>query len=94
MITFLAFLISWTLMGLLGYLLWLNNVRLEKLSDLHYGLAKKVKDGEDVIIENFGIVEKHFKKLENEIEKTQRGDPKAKEALKAVRRIERARPTE
>ena len=53
-------------------------------------LIKKVTEGENVIIENFTNLDKRVAKLEHEIKDAKYSEVKAKEALKAVSRLQRA----
>lgn len=64
MITFLLVFVAFLLFGIL---FWKLHNRLESIIERHGALFLKVKEGENVIIENFGLVEKRFTKLEHEI---------------------------
>ena len=89
MITALFFIIVFLFIGLLVYLLWAMHMRLENMKSLHYVLSQKVRDGERVTVENFEIIQKSFKRLENEIKEIGRVESKVKEASKAINRLER-----
>jgi uncharacterized protein YbaP (TraB family) len=75
----------------MSYVVFTLHVKLETEIELREVLSKKVSEGETVIIENFTIVEKRFRKIEHEIKSSQRAEPKAKEALKAIQRAQVAR---
>ena len=89
--TALFFILVFLLLGLGGYLIWALHKRVEALAILHGSLAEKVKEGEHVVIENFVIIEKRFKKVEHEIKEINRVEPKIKEAGKAISRLQRNR---
>jgi hypothetical protein len=89
MIAVLTFAIVFLLIGLLAYLVWALHMRLETMNLLHTALSRKVRDGEHVTIENFEIVQKSFKRIENEIKEIGRVEAKVKEANKAITRLER-----
>lgn len=72
-----------------GYLIWAQQQRLEIVAQRVNALAIKVKQGEDAIVENFKIIEKGMKRLENEIKSTQRIKPQNKEAIKAANKVQR-----
>lgn len=74
-----------------GYLLWALHVRLEALYLLYTKLDGRVRDGEDVISDNFGILTKKLTKLEHEVKDIGRIEPKIKEASKAISRLQRNR---
>jgi len=88
-IELILFIILFLIVGLYAVLIWTMQKRIESVAVKNAALAEKLKAGERVVIENFVIVEKRFRKIEHEIEKVdKRSEPKAKEALKAIRRLE------
>ena len=92
MITVFFFFVSFFLIGLLGYFFWNLHERMEIVVALYDSLARKVRDGEDVIIKNFETVEKKFTRVANEIKNTQRVKPKNQDAIKAARIARRQEP--
>ena len=85
MITVIVFIIVFCLMGLGGYLIWAMQNRIEVLSGLFADLKTQLDEGETAIVENFKVINKGLKRLENEIKSLQRSEPKAKEAIRAAR---------
>ena len=85
-LTICVFLLS-AVIAVLGYLLWTMQQRLESVAVRLTKLAEKVKEGEQVIIENFEIVEKKFTRLEHEIKNSKRieSGQRRQEILKAVK---------
>ncbi len=85
-----TFILVFLWLGLNAYLVWAMQQKLETLANQLMDLISKVKAGEDVIAENFETVEKRFAKLDHEIKEViTRAEFKAKEVIKATRRIER-----
>ena len=79
-------------LGIMGYLLWTMQQRLEAVAIKLAALQEKVKDGEHVIIENFEIVEKRFAKLEHEIKDSKHSEigQRRKEILQAAKALRTA----
>lgn len=73
----------------LGYFLWALHERTEKLSSRLGILTEKVNEGEDVIIENFNLVQKSFAKLEHEISEVKKIEPRLKEIIRTTSRAKR-----
>lgn len=91
----LFFLIAFVAQGVMGYLLWAMQKKLESQALKLAALSEKVKDGEDIIIKNFEEVEKRFLKLQHDIKETKQSSRlKAQEVAKAAARIERSRESE
>lgn len=65
--------------------------KLALLESRYEPLVKRLKEGEEAIVENFATIEKRFAKIEHEIKESQRVGPKAQEALKTIARLEKVR---
>jgi len=86
----LIFIGVFLLLGLGGYLIWAMQQKLEKVAQQVLELSSKVRSGEDVIADNFEIVEKRFAKLDHEIKEGRNFRPNTKAAIKAAR-LQKAR---
>lgn len=83
MITFLLFVIVFLLLGVGAILIWTMQQRIEKIAVKTAATSDKVREGEQVIIENFTTVEKRFARLEHEIKSSKHSE--SRERRKEIR---------